>query len=507
MSYNPLTPRAGALKPVRGALSRVLETPQMVGPAQSASRLFALVPLVLLAALMGAMAVASPMAILAFAFLVLVLGIAFQNLQLVERTAATIMVGLSMILGYGFANVGLQAPAPLPLADLLLIGLLALALADGQTRLPRKVMVPLTLFALLICIRLVFDIPVWGTLALRDASIALELFTVAVAYRAGLRDGIERWAKYFAPIMVLVLGYSLLYPWRGNLQAVSPIVGLQHSAHLLGDYAGVNFAAAAAALYFTALGRGWKRFIAPLVMVILLPIFQARSLYIFFPLALLLLGLLMRQPLRILMRAAAVLTIGLLLAFAIGSSLHLAGRKGPVTPSFFTANAQTLTGAEGPAAGTITDRESFIHYTLRQWTRTPGTMIAGVGLGPDLTGSYQKGARRNRKPHDDYLEILAREGILGLSLYVWLLVAAIAPVVRTARREAGTFEGRFCAWVCAAVLIYLGGSAVQPLMAFPYGTMPTWFLLGLGLAVSFRRQRGRTALTSAATPQRAQLSY
>ena len=170
--------------------------------------------------------------------------------------------------------------------------------------------------------------------------------------------------------------------------------------------------------------------------------------------------------------------------FAIGSALHLTGRKGPVDTSFFKANAATLTGSQGPTSGSVRDRESWIRFSLEQWSRTPGTIIAGVGLGPDLTGTFGQGNRTNRQPHDDYLQVLSRMGIIGLTLYLWLLFTSIKPIVLKARHDPHSPEGKFCAWISAAVLIYLGGSAVQPLMTFPYGTIPMWFLIGLGLAAS-----------------------
>jgi hypothetical protein len=43
-------------------------------------------------------------------------------------------------------------------------------------------------------------------------------------------------------------------------------------------------------------------------------------------------------------------------------------------------------------------------------------------------------------------------------------------------------ESRLCAWVLAASVIYLGVAATQPYLAFPSGTVPLYFMLGMGLA-------------------------
>jgi O-antigen ligase len=93
-----------------------------------------------------------------------------------------------------------------------------------------------------------------------------------------------------------------------------------------------------------------------------------------------------------------------------------------------------------------------------------------------------------RKPHDDYLEVFARTGIVGLALFLWILIAALTPVVRRVRRGDGA-EARFCVWILAASCVYLLIAATQPLLAFPYGTVPLFTLLGMGIAAAERSGR------------------
>jgi hypothetical protein len=96
-----------------------------------------------------------------------------------------------------------------------------------------------------------------------------------------------------------------------------------------------------------------------------------------------------------------------------------------------------------------------------------------------------------RKPHNDYLEVFARTGLIGFALFIWLLVTWIAPIVRKARSGSGEAE-KFCAWVLAASAVYLGVAAVQPLLSWPYGTIPLFLLLGMGMGAAKAQEQEAT---------------
>ena len=84
-----------------------------------------------------------------------------------------------------------------------------------------------------------------------------------------------------------------------------------------------------------------------------------------------------------------------------------------------------------------------------------------------------------RQPHNDYLETFGRTGIPGLACFVGLLAAVFLPVLRAARRAA------------TAIVPYLVIAAAQPLLAFPYGTVPLFTLGGIGLAAVDRSAASR----------------
>jgi O-antigen ligase len=119
-----------------------------------------------------------------------------------------------------------------------------------------------------------------------------------------------------------------------------------------------------------------------------------------------------------------------------------------------------------------------------EWQSSLPSALFGVGLGPDLASGFRlAGDVFVRKPHNDYLEILARTGIVGLGLFLWLVGVLVVPLGMAARRSS-RLEGRFCAWVLATSVCYFGIANTQPLLAFPYGAVPLFFFLGAGLAVT-----------------------
>jgi len=404
------------------------------------------------------------------------------NPACVERAAVLALLGGAMVLGYGFANLGVQAGVtPLPLTEILLLPLVSIALLDTNSRPPAPIAVPVALFLSVILIRLAVDYATYGRLAIRDATTGFEVLTLFVGYRALVRDGIAQWITRLRVILFLVLAYATLYPWAAELARLSPTVGLQRQVPLLGSFEGDGPAVAAAMLFFLTYSRGVRRVLLVGWALAIMAVFQSRGLYLVVPAALFILGWGLKRPFRVIMGTVASLALGIVLLSLLASA-GIQGRVGPLSPSFFASSAATLLGKEGPAAGTLVDRKEWARETIAYVERSPRYVLFGVGLGPDLTFGFLKDSSTLvRKPHDDYLEIFARIGLVGLAIFLWLLISSLTPIVRVVR--AGThMEAQLCAWILATASVYLGIAATQPLLAFPYGSVPLFFLLGMGAA-------------------------
>jgi hypothetical protein len=78
-----------------------------------------------------------------------------------------------------------------------------------------------------------------------------------------------------------------------------------------------------------------------------------------------------------------------------------------------------------------------------------------------------------------------------------VLFRLIVPIAKAARRGQGSAE-RFCAWILASCVVYLGVAGAQPLLSFPYGAIPLFFLLGMGAAAAKQvKAKAQVSLTYA----------
>ena len=388
------------------------------------------------------------------------------------------------MLGYGFANVGLRAAVPIPLADLVLLMLVVAAvIGRGDWRAPARVALPVILFLGIVLARLGFDVPVWHSLAVRDSTTAVEALAVLVGYRAVARDGIQAWVRRFGLVFIAVLVYGALTPWQDWLAAHGPTVGLQRAVPLLGAGAlSQNVSVVAALLFFMLYAEGTRRVVLMAWAIGVLALVQSRGLYLALGLSVVVAGWsLRRQGSTWLRLGVALVFAALLLSIVAGAGIS--GRLGRLSPDFYVKHVETLAGGQGPGAKSYNDRVVWTRKTLDAMRRSTTTEAVGVGLGPDLAFgfSYLNGVSI-RKPHDDFLEVLARTGIVGFSVFVFMLWSLVAPVARGAR-GASDGQGRFCAFLLAATTAYLAVAATQPLLAFPYGTLPVFIWLGMGAAV------------------------
>jgi hypothetical protein len=392
-----------------------------------------------------------------------------------SRAVVALALAGAFVLGYGFSNVGIHVEGlPIPLAHLLLVPMGAAALI--RSRPPPAVWVPIAGFVSVAALRLLFDWSNWGPLALRDATLATEMSLVFVGYWIGTVDGPSPWARVVMWIAIVTVSQAALYPVREWMSNWGPEVGLQRPTPLLGHVISTAPAVATSTLFLLFRGPRWLRLPAFTLGVLIIGLLQVRSIYFLFPLALVVFAWQAGVDSRALIRSAlgAVLVVGTLLG--IGGSVS--GRLGPV--SLESLGEQVL---ELPGSGTVLLRASWARETLEVWSESPGSVLLGVGFGPDLAfGFLGPEGQLVRKPHNDFLEVLARTGIIGLGFFVAAISSLGFLVVIRAKAHARGLRKQLRAWVLATSVIYLGVAAVQPLLSFSYGTIPVFFLLGWAAA-------------------------
>ena len=162
------------------------------------------------------------------------------------------------------------------------------------------------------------------------------------------------------------------------------------------------------------------------------------------------------------------------------------GRVGKLSLTTFVEQFQGLDGDKDKAGGeAVSDRIKWQTRTWDEQKKSVGDMVWGMGLGRDLTAGFNAGGDAGvRKPHNDYVEIQARYGFIGLGLWLAFIGSLLVPVWRGARSPRVTKDERlFLLWVLATAITALLIAGTQPLLAYPYGTAAIFCTLGMGLAV------------------------
>ncbi len=397
----------------------------------------------------------------------------------------------SLVLGYGFANIGVRAgPLPLPLADVLLGALLVLGVLL-KWRLPSISAIRWIVgLSALVVLRLVLDFPIYGVTAIRDASLGLEVWFFLIGWWGVRHFGLDAWIRALRWPFLLLVPAVFLYPWQNALAAIGPTIGLQQPVALLGTL-GSGPASVSAGLFFVLFrpfGR-WSSFFAA-VMFGSVFLYQARGVYIALPLAVLVAWLVAPRRSGL---ATSVKTTTVLVLVLLGIMVIVApqGRFGGASFDLVFEQLGTLAGNEGVGAGSLRHRLEMIELTTDAMAATPWSWLIGVGLGPDLVGSFSSGGVVPvRKPHNDYLEVYARLGTVGVVCFLGVVLATMTRTLQAAQRLVG-LRGVLLAWSLGTAVTYLVIAGTQPLLAYVHGTAPLFVALGSGYAASLRSPQRR----------------
>lgn len=151
--------------------------------------------------------------------------------------------------------------------------------------------------------------------------------------------------------------------------------------------------------------------------------------------------------------------------------------------------SSTSTGSLNEQSARGTERARELTWSgVTEWTLEDGSRtVFGSGFGNDFleesgVKQYLEGSEYVdvRSPHNWFVGIFARMGVVGLGLTVAVLAAAAAIVVRN-RRQINEDELLTTATLGAAVLIPVGTLGV--VLESPFGAIPFWWFLGILFSV------------------------
>jgi hypothetical protein len=410
---------------------------------------------------------------------------------------SVVTLGGLVLLSHGFNNIPVPAGAyRIPAVDLLIPLTAVMAYRHWRPVFSqssnRVLVVAAAVLGVAVAARLAVDVPRWGVLAVRDALFAVELLSLFVGVAVVRCLGHERTERGVERLLVLAIAWFSLFPLRDQIAQLGPQVGIQKAVPLLA-MTSAGFVAAAAVLWFLGERSGRSAFLALCGVVITL-LYQARGLYLGFPLSLAIAVWVQRSAGRadtgatradLLVKAGVVVAAGVA---AIGLMPALQGRLGPARPSFLVDQLGTLVGRPGPGAGSLEAREDWWPRVLERVRGSPSALLFGTGLGSDLTGGF-RGADGSlvRKPHNDFLEVFARLGLVGFGAWILMIGAGVVNLARAARTGC-----RLARWAIATQPLLLMVALTQPFFGFAYGGAVYWAVVGLGLGCPCNAAADRT---------------
>ena len=213
----------------------------------------------------------------------------------------------------------------------------------------------------------------------------------------------------------------------------------------------------------------------------------------------------LRDRLKLILRALAVIVLGLCMATLL--SLKVPGTGTATSPRTFSAsqlfaNVASIAGVQeaGNLQGTVAGRDQLWSRIFHKQLED-ALLIRGSGFGPNLAlqvGVLDAGTDNLRSPHNSHLDILARTGLVGFSLWIALWLGWYRRLIVACRRLArrGLYARRQVAVLCLMITTAtLVSSFFDPQLEGAQAAALLWTAFGVGVAVtSFRAWFGHRDL-------------
>lgn len=286
---------------------------------------------------------------------------------------------------------------------------------------------------------LILDVPRHGVWAIRDAANILEsgFFVIgfALATDTRFRPALTRWLD---AVFICVAFYALLYPFQGQLARFSPMISSMsgYEAPLFFNFVNTSSVALTAVCHIL-LRKSWPPLVraglAGLVVMWLIVFVQARITYLQLVFLVALLALFARREL------GEFAVVALLAAVFAGlfllSGIRLPGRLGQTfSLDFLLSHVQAIWGGGGEATR---DAAEGVGLRMRWWAEIQGNLarsplhwFLGLGYGQPLTSFRGLSDDVVREPHNSYVSIYGRLGVIGISLFLGFLAATAATAAR-----------------------------------------------------------------------------
>jgi O-antigen ligase len=433
---------------------------------------------------------------------------AVGRIEALRNIVVLVTVLLYLLFNWGFMQLRIPpvAGGGLPLGEIvLLLSLLTINYTGVLGRLSLTVaFMPLAIWWTFGVGRALFDFGVHGTWALRDAAHVLEsLFLLVGFVFAGDRRSLDRFFNWLPKLLVIAVVYGLMYPIRVEIWQLSPTItsGTGYVVPIFGSMATTSYLMITAAVYLILFHGNKLLANVGAVMIIgyTVAMFQARTLYLTLIAVFCFLILYRRSSLGNI--GVVVFLSGFLLGLISLIGLQFEGRLGAsFTVDFLVAHFMAIFGVCDSSLQGVCSAAEGVGQRLEWWNdiadrmlQDPFNLLLGLGYGVTLTDFYGSSGAAVREPHNSYITVIARTGIIGGACWLLIMVSLVRRWHHTFKQSLalGWREGQnrlmvlmvlfICVWVLG-----IGEDAFEK----PYNIIPFYFIWGVVLRFSLLLERG-----------------
>jgi hypothetical protein len=353
--------------------------------------------------------------------------------------------------------------------------------------------------------RMAFDTKTFGMWAMRDAVQVLESLYLLVGFAVVASPrGMDRFWRWTFGLIAIGTVYGMLYPIKPDIEALSPVIPSTTSGYpipIIGSMVNSPYLIILGAFYLL-LFRGNKVFgnlLAILLIGYMVAIYQQRTLYLILIATFGFMVLYRRQNIG----NVAIFTYvaALMLAAIPLLNLQFQGRLGAsFDASFLFDHFMAIFGISSDAHSQIGGAAEGVDMRIGWWLKIyndmmadPAKLLFGLGYGIPLTDFGIATGAIVREPHNSYISITARVGVVGILIWVSMMLSLIVCWHRAFMRcrTIGWREGEnrlmllmiyfICIWVLA-----IGEDGFEK----PFNIIPFYFFWGVVLRMAYMLKRG-----------------
>lgn len=351
------------------------------------------------------------------------------------------VVILYLALNYGFMVIRIPptAGSGIPFGELALaLGLVTIHYPTLFGRMKEITNpVPIVLFFALGIFGALKGVALHGLWAMRDATHEIESLYLLLGFAiAGRLEWLSKILNAIPYLLVFVVIYGFLFPFSETLQELSPkIHGAQgQPVPILFQYLNTYIVTLWAVAYLLLFEKNIKvinyLLLAAFLIAYVIFIYQARTIYL--QVVALMLLMTWKKPVVMRKMILAVILFLILLFIISVTGIEIKGRLGEtVSLDFLISHLKAIVGAGSDSAG-VAAASSGVGLRTGWWitiyhnmTSSLSSLLFGLGFGIPLTDFHDTFNSVVREPHNSFISVTARMGLIGISIFAWMHVALL----------------------------------------------------------------------------------